>query len=364
MLSFWENKLNLKADFIVVGAGIMGCSVAFELREKYKHAKIVILERGILPTGASTKNAGFACFGSVTEILSDIKKMGLQDALQLVKDRRAGLSILSSRLSDQQMGLTRCGGYELILQDVVSADEIFGLNKELLDSFHEEVFEDISTEIKSFGFSSDVRQLIRCKQEAQIDSGNTLMHYWNLLHEKNITIITGAEVEYIDGNKLFLKDGIKFSADKIIFCTNAFTKCLQLKNEIKPGRGQVIVTNEIENLKIKGSFHFDEGFYYFRNIGKRILFGGGRNLDFQKEETTAFETNEIIVNDLLQKLKKLIIPNTHFEIEAHWQGIMAFSENKLPSIQAINSYADYVMACNGMGVALSPLVAKQVVSVL
>ncbi len=358
MLSFWENKLNLNADFIVVGAGIMGCSVAYELREKFKQAKIFILERGILPSGASTKNAGFACFGSVTEILSDRKKMGMQDALQLVKDRRAGLSILSSRLSDEQMGITRYGGYEIILQDVVSAEDIFGLNKELRNTFHEEVFEDISSEIKSSGFSDDIKQLIRCKQEAQIDSGKTLMSYWNLLREKNITIITGAEVEHIVGNKLYIKDGIKFSADKIIFCTNAFTKFLQLKNEIKPGRGQVIVTNEIENLRFKGSFHFDEGFYYFRNIGKRILFGGGRNLDFQNEESTEFETNEIIVNDLLQKLKELIIPTIHFEIEAHWQGIMAFSENKLPSIQTINSYADYVMACNGMGVALSPLVAK------
>jgi gamma-glutamylputrescine oxidase len=67
---------------------------------------------------------------------------------------------------------------------------------------------------------------------------------------------------------------------------------------VKPGRGQVIITSEMEHLPFKGSFHFDEGYYYFRNVGKRVLFGGGRNLDFQTETSTKFEFNKLIVNDL------------------------------------------------------------------
>jgi gamma-glutamylputrescine oxidase len=67
---------------------------------------------------------------------------------------------------------------------------------------------------------------------------------------------------------------------------------------VKPGRGQVIITSAIERLPFKGSFHFDEGYYYFRNVGKRVLFGGGRNLDFQTESSTKFEVNNLIVNDL------------------------------------------------------------------
>lgn len=29
----------------------------------------------------------------------------------------------------------------------------------------------------------------------------------------------------------------------------------------------------------------DEGFYYFRDIDGRLLFGGGRNTDFKTDET-------------------------------------------------------------------------------
>ncbi len=75
-LSYWERKTYFEeVDFLIIGAGIVGYSAALELREKYPHAKILILERGFLPSGASTKNAGFACFGSATELLDDLTRM-------------------------------------------------------------------------------------------------------------------------------------------------------------------------------------------------------------------------------------------------------------------------------------------------
>jgi gamma-glutamylputrescine oxidase len=102
MLSFWEQQTYLEYDFIVVGAGIMGCSVAYELRFKYPKARIVVLERGLFPTGASTKNAGFACFGSPTEIISDFKLHGTQKALDIISNRYEGLKILIARLGSDQ----------------------------------------------------------------------------------------------------------------------------------------------------------------------------------------------------------------------------------------------------------------------
>lgn len=361
MLSFWEKQIQKRYDFIVVGAGIMGCSIAAELREKHTHATIAVLERGVFPTGASTKNAGFACFGSVTEIQSDIQRMGLQPALQLIEDRWRGLSIISSRFTDIQMGKTAHGGFELLFDNTVTEDSIAELNKQLFPIFRETVFASNSDKIEAFGFSNQVRQLIMCKQEAQIDSGKLLMNYWNYLKEKDVDLITGASVKHIEENTLELKDGSIWTAQHNYLCTNAFTEGIPLTQPIKPGRGQVVLTNELPNLKFKGSFHFDEGYYYFRNVGKRVLFGGGRNLDFETEATCSFESNPKILQDLKQKLQETILYQTPFEIEQHWQGIMAFSEDKKPSRQAINPYCTYVMACNGMGVALSPWMARKVV---
>ena len=40
-------------------------------------------------------------------------------------------------------------------------------------------------------------------------------------------------------------------------------------------------------------FHFNEGFYYFRNIHNRVLLGGGRQLDKKGETTTKFENSSL-----------------------------------------------------------------------
>lgn len=365
MLSFWEKQTLTEYDFVVVGAGIMGCSVVFELREKFPNAQVVILERGIFPSGASTKNAGFMCFGSPTEILSDIKLHGEKKAYETIWQRFEGLKILTERLCNEKTGRTTNGGYELIKENPLPKGVVDGLSEWLMPIFKFPVFADFSQNISKFGFQN-IQQLLHCAMESQIDSGKMMLNYWKLLHEKNIQIITGADVKNIQGNTIEVQNNATGSftlkAAQIILCTNAFINELLPDMPVKPGRGQVILTNEIENLPFKGSFHFDEGFYYFRNVGKRVLFGGGRNIDFKTEETTVFETNEKIINDLKTKLKEMILPNIPFEIEQQWQGIMGFSDTKSPIVMNLNNYTKYIMSCNGMGIALSPFVAKVAVS--
>jgi hypothetical protein len=41
----------------------------------------------MLPHGASTKNAGFACFGSISEIIDDLKSHSGRGSFQLVTKR-------------------------------------------------------------------------------------------------------------------------------------------------------------------------------------------------------------------------------------------------------------------------------------
>ena len=86
-LSFWERDSFLHYDFIVVGGGIIGLSTAISLRTSAPNASILLLERGIFPSGASTKNAGFACFGSLTEILSDCQRIGEDATLDIIEKR-------------------------------------------------------------------------------------------------------------------------------------------------------------------------------------------------------------------------------------------------------------------------------------
>lgn len=60
MISFWEKRSLVDYNYLVIGGGIVGLSTAISIKEKVPKSSVLVVERGILPSGASTKNAGFA----------------------------------------------------------------------------------------------------------------------------------------------------------------------------------------------------------------------------------------------------------------------------------------------------------------
>jgi hypothetical protein len=74
----------------------------------------------MLPHGASTKNAGFACFGSISEIIDDLKSHSEEEVYQLVTKRLEGLRLLRS-LGDEAIDFKPYGGYELFLKKMKTA---------------------------------------------------------------------------------------------------------------------------------------------------------------------------------------------------------------------------------------------------
>ncbi|WP_211323960.1 NAD(P)/FAD-dependent oxidoreductase [Sediminitomix flava] len=363
MLSYWENKHFTSYDFIIIGSGIVGLSTAASLAELHPNKSILVLEKGIFPTGASTKNAGFACFGSLTELLSDLDYMPLDMVMHLVDERWSGLQKLRCRLGDEAIEFIQDGGYELLSDEEIDAlDAIDAVNKMLFPLFKKDVFHIKDELIEQFGFNSGmVQSVVYNPFEGQIDTGKMMRSLLNYVQQKNVTLLTGSEVLHFEDSGSDVRVEVKntatnspiaFSAQKLAICTNAFTPSLLPNLEVKAGRGQVLVTKPIENLKFKGVFHMDEGYYYFRNHGNRVIFGGGRNLDFQGESTTEFATTDQIIHTLQQKLKDVILPQQDFEIEHKWAGIMAFGKNKRPIHKKLSENVAIGVRLGGMGVAI------------
>jgi glycine/D-amino acid oxidase-like deaminating enzyme len=374
MLSFWEHKHFVHYNYIIIGSGITGLSTACAIKEKNPKATVLVLERGLLPTGASTKNAGFACVGSFTEKQSDLELMGEDAFMQLIESRWIGLYMLRKRLGDDNIDFQNNGGYELILQnEKLNRDALYDMNVLLERIFDNKVFHEKPELVQQFGFNKNiVKSIILNPFEAQLDTGKmmqTLLHYARVLR---INILTGADVKHVTelSNKVEVTvkspftENIIFTCDKIAFCTNAFTKQFFPELEINPGRGQVLCTSPIEQLPFKGVFSFDDGYYYFRNFENRILFGGGRNIDFETENTTEFAFNETILKQLDYYLAEMIIPNQPFTIYYKWTGIMAFGKNKLPIIQKISDRQVIGARLNGMGIALGSKIADDLSKLL
>ncbi|MEM9364158.1 MAG: FAD-dependent oxidoreductase [Bacteroidota bacterium] len=363
-LSYWEYKSWFSnVDFTIVGSGIVGLCCALFLKEKYPKSKVLVLEKGLLPQGASTKNAGFACFGSISEIVSDLERHSEEEVQKLVKTRWEGIQLLRQLLGDKALNYQQYGGYEVFLEEHNELYEKCNQQLEYTNKLLKPVFEKDVFQKKNnvFGFTKIKDQYITHTLEGQIDTGSMMLGLLQQCYSKGILVLNGMEVkklEELENKVSVLVNDFEFVTKKVLVATNGFASKLLEKQNVKPARAQVLITKPIENLHIKGTFHFDEGYYYFRNIDNRILFGGGRNLDFKAEETSEMGETELIQNKLENLLKEVILPNQPFEIAQRWSGIMGVGNHKTPIIERVSTNVNCGIRLGGMGVALGSTVGK------
>lgn len=359
-LSYWEKKNFFHADVIIVGSGIVGLNAAITIKILAPKTAVLVLERGFLPSGASTKNAGFACFGSISELIEQEKLSGTDGLHALIAKRWKGLLKLRNLLGDTQISYQNNGGFELFRPEQASLAEncvakISHFNTLIEDIvLQKDVYAQVDEKIDAFGFKG-INTLITCRLEAQIDPGMMMKALLTKATALGVQVLNCCNVEELnaEGKEVYLKTNQgTFTCKKILLTTNAFVNELLPDLEVVPGRGQVVVTKPIPNLKVKGTFHYDKGYYYFRNIDDRILLGGARNLNIKAEETTAFGETEVVQAALHHLLKDVILPETDFEIEHKWSGIMAFGPKLAPIITEVQPNLFCAVRCNGMGIAI------------
>lgn len=367
-LSYWEIKSWLtNVDYTIVGSGIVGLNCALQLKKRFPKASILILEKGTLPQGASTKNAGFACFGSLSEIIDDLKTHSEEDVINLVKKRRAGLQKLRTTLGDKSIDYQQWGGYELFSENTslfeTCLDQKDTVNTLLRPIFKADVF---SLKGDTFGFKNIKEQYCFNQFEGQIDTGRMMEALLQKVLSNGIKILNNVSVTNFleDVNSVKVETSqFSFSTCKLLIATNGFASALAIP-EVKPARAQVLITKPIKGLHIKGTFHLDEGYYYFRNIDNRILFGGGRNLDFKAEETTELSQTALVQNRLERLLKTTILPNIPFEVEHRWSGIMGVGAQKKPVLKQISNHVFCGVRLGGMGVAIGSLVGEELANLI
>ena len=366
-ISYWEQKSFFKdIDYIIIGAGIVGFSTALSLKERQPGARILVLEQGVLPSGASSKNAGFACFGSATELYEDLQIMPENEVWSTVQKRWNGLKNLRKLIGDDALKYECNGSWDLITENDL---ELFNETIKLLPLFNEKLKEitgeenvySLDNHVSEKNDFSGVNTSIYNRLEAQIDTASMNNAFYLKVINAGINVLFGTKVTSVEeGNNsasVYTHLG-KINAKAIAICTNGFAAQFINDEEILPARAQVIITKPIPNLKIKGTFHYNSGYYYFRNIDERILFGGGRNLDFSGETTSEINTTEKITDRLIHLLKTVILPNTPFEIEHQWAGIMGVGKSKAPIVKKCTNSIYCGVRLGGMGVAIGSLVGK------
>ena len=390
-ISVWEQSTYFAPkDLVIVGCGFVGLWTAYEAIHQNPKLNITILERGTIPSGASTRNAGFSCFGSVSELMSDIQLMGEATMLETVKMRYDGLQRIQEVFKAKEIDYNQWGGYELFegkkgarndesgMYDISKLEsDIAYLNKILAPALktpkkngkYLPIYTNASKDIKKLGFQG-IEALAFNQLEGQLNSAKLVLALQKAVQSKGVQILFNTEVKKFKSHKKGVTITTNLEAvletKQFLVCTNGFAKQLIPRLDVVPARGQVFVTEPIKNLKFKGCFHFDEGYYYFRNLGDRLLLGGARNADFKNEKTYSLETSATIQKVLEDFMMQRILPkgSKKPKIELRWSGTMGMGSIKKPIIEQVQPNVYCAVRMSGMGVAIAPIVAKKALKLM
>lgn len=375
MLSFWERDTFFSnIDVAIVGSGIVGLTAAINLKRHNKALNVLVLERSFLPFGGSTKNAGFACFGSPSELLDDLSSHTQEEVVALVKRRWNGLQELRALLGNDAIGYEPTGNYELfsfaeeeLYQTCIS--KLSYLNNIVAEATgSKRVYTPADEAIAANGLGN-TGHLILNRAEGQVNTGLMMKNLLGLAQKEGVVCLNGITVEQIEntgqGFELTATNGtVSFKARRVIVANNAFAAKLFPDIDIKPARAQVLITKPVDGLKLKGAYHADKGYYYFRNVGNRILLGGGRNLDFKAEETFDTGLTSLVQSRLDEMLSTIIAPYMQVQVDMRWSGFMAMGTKKSYIIEERTPGLVLAVRCGGMGVAIGSLTGKDAASLI
>jgi gamma-glutamylputrescine oxidase len=365
--SIWEQESFLgKADLLVIGSGIVGISTAISLKEKDPSRDILILDRGFLPSGASTRNAGFACFGSVSELWEDLQSMDSTAVEETLRMRWQGLGLLRGRAGDSAIQYRSDGGVEVFQSD---ADLRFYSGKmATMNQWLEQVLglKDVyrleETLCDQYGFHG-LHGAIVNQYEGVLHPGEMMVQLIHRARQMGIRFLFGAEVdrfvEDTDSVRCYVNGGV-IACRQLLIATNGFAAKWLPSLALKPARNLVLVTAPLERpLPGDAGFHMDKGYLYWRRLGDRLLLGGGRNLDPEGETTEAFGHPSPIHAYLCQIMETHILPGTKPALDYVWSGIMGIGAEKKPIITWHSERIALAVRMGGMGVAIGSFVGQR-----
>lgn len=365
MNSFWEKRAYLTdLQDVVIGAGIVGLFTAIYLKRSDITRRVLVLDKHPFSSGASTKNAGFACFGSPSEILDDLTNMNQNEVANLIEMRWKGLENLRHELGDTAIGYKSEGGFELFREEdrgllKECTEHLEMLNQLMIECVGKPAYR-LSSNFVNFHSKMKFIGAIENTLEGSVDTGKTMWVLRQKCREMGIEVLTGDAVASID----MLSDKPEFSwcdelvrCERLFVCTNGFTSELLPNVSVTPARNQVMVTSPLSRPIPVGTFHVDKGYIYFRGIDNRLLIGGFRNTDHSAESTSQFGITDNIQNSIRRFISDYVT-DENYTTDFAWSGILGVGEVKSPIVERVGPNSFIGVRMGGMGVAIGSIIGR------
>ena len=360
-VSYWQDSVglitDLSADVVIIGAGLAGLSTAYWLNRLDRSLSIIVVDKGKIGHGASGRNAGFITCGSTEHFSRMSSAYGEDKAEKIWKFteynhdlivREFGKEALSKLCEYRNLGSWTLAATEHeieVINQTVSRLQGKGVDVKWHDERH------VRDWLQCEGFHGGAFY----RHDGEI---HPVKYLWHLAANiSNTQVVENAEVFGIEeaGEQLVVKiDKKRIKAEAVVLCTNAWSGQLfpWFQDKIAPTRGQIVVTEPVEKFlePCYCSFVLD----YFRQlVDGRVLIGGFRNADVEKEVGFSDEINPIIDS----KLEGFL--NEHFpilrgkRIDYRWSGVMGFAADGYPLVGSLDEdpriYYNVGFTAHGLG---------------
>jgi glycine/D-amino acid oxidase-like deaminating enzyme len=361
----------MKSDVIVIGAGIIGSSIAYHLAQR--KASVILLEKGDLAAGSSG-----ACDGL---IFLQSKKPGIH--LQLAMESRKRFARLRSSLP-VAIEYRECGGMVVIesdeelavMHEFVKEQQKIGLDVTLLNA-------DRARQLEPH-LSEHILGATRSPLDGQVNPIALTLGF--ALGAKNLgaQVITGATIHGIDTTagrvSAVETDTGRFEADIIVNAAGSYAPeigtMVGLPIPIKPRRGQIIVTEAcppmLNHCMISAK-------YIAAKFNPESAKAGGEGISIEQTENGNFllgSTREFVGYDKRTTSKGLqsiaaktagIIPAIEqVNVIRAFAGLRPYTPDGLPILGPVADVPGFFMAAGheGDGIALSPITGELIAQMI
>jgi sarcosine oxidase subunit beta len=354
-----------RADVIVVGGGVAGCSIAYRLAEAGR--KVLLLEQRGIASGASGRNAGMTGGGSAMYSEADRAVYAMTTAnLALMKTLAEELQTDFDLRLPGSMDAATSEAMVDHLKASVESQRAAGMDVQWLDRYEAQ---------------SLMPALSDAILGAEFAPGRG--HFWpfalvygfaNAARRLGAEIRTGVRVErlVIEGDRArgVIAAGERIDADDIVLATNAYTPLILPdlpKGAIVPARGQALVTQQLPPLL---PYPFGNNFdkeYGRQTASGQLLCGGYRRLD-NDEGLGHYEerTNPAVLAGIARTLITLFPSVKQIKVVRAWAGIMGFTADGLPLIGPYEAIPGLTLAAgfNGGGFSWAAITGKVIARLL
>jgi glycine oxidase len=358
-----ENQVKCSADVLIVGGGIIGCSIAYFLRKQ--GAEVIVLEKGDIGAQASSAAAG---------LLAPIRPLCQQDPFKSLQ--LAGLTRFSSfvpeleAMSGVTIGYEQTGTMRLLPAEKLDAVHAWaelwqrlGYQIEVLTP--EEVYE------REPNLSPGLLGAVTIAEEAQVVPVQLVQAYAQAALNLGAHLYDHTEVVALQRSEtgsritgIWTDHGDLLTCRQLILAAGAWSaQCgtwLGLTFPVRPVRGELIALQQ-PSLPVRHII-FDEGivdenFYIAPKPNGTVVIGATKaDVEFDTSVSAGGALH------LLQIATQLLPALAHCSIQRMWAGLRPKTPDSRPLLGPIPSWENVVIASGhgGFGVLLSAITGETV----